>query len=347
MKKAIFAIHTEYHLMFALKMISVVPEFKNCDNIVLRISPTGTHRLRASYNFYGTGIEYRELFYNYGLFKEKGFKRELINKVLKETPDFFILFYELHPWYTYLLPRLKKLGTKIILAPDGINLYNSKIDLKRRRAYFFYGNAFLLTNGFPCIMKYPSDHWAYRKGIDAVAVENKNALGVKTTKEIIEVGTNEEKTEEVNRLTNHVFNVIWDNIVSNNSFLWIDQPMEKEEEKRELIILKELKAKYPDIPFYIKPHPRSNKETVDALKNILNATIVETQFPAELMLDNLEKVCVISINSTAMLHYSPRCRYYWIYPMFKNNAGFNPKALLFDHIHVVNSLNDIKPYISK
>lgn len=331
--------------MFALKMISVVPEFKDCDNIVLRISPIGTHRLRDSYNFSGTGIEYRELLYNYGFFKEKGFKKDLNYNVLSENPDFFILFYELQPWYTYLLPRLKKLGTKVILAPDGINLYNSKIDMKRRRDYFIYGNALLLSNGFPCIMKFPSNHWAYRKGIDAIAIENKKALGFNTTKEIIEVRASSELAAGVNSLTNHVFNLKSNISIPQNSFLWIDQPMEKEEEERELQILIKLKNRYPDTPFYLKAHPHSNKETVDALKEQLGATIVESQFPAELLLDNAQKVCVLSINSTAMLHDSPRCRYYWIYPMFKNNAGFNPKKLPFDHIHIASKIDEIKPYL--
>ena len=94
MKKAIFAVHTEFHLMFTLKMINLLPEFKESQNIILRISPVGTNRLKDSYNFSGTGIEYRELFYNYGFFKEKGLKQAFEDFILSESPSYYVLFFE-------------------------------------------------------------------------------------------------------------------------------------------------------------------------------------------------------------------------------------------------------------
>lgn len=340
MKKIVFCIHTEYHLMFGLKMICCQYDLSNDDIYIYRISPFDTNRLNQKFDFEGTNINYREIRYYDQRYKDCRLKEEL-SLIVEINPDEFVLFNEEKKWLAFLLPNLKKNDCKIILAPDGINVYYTYRNLKVRLSNLYHGNFYLLSNGFRCFMKMPEKYYGYRKCIDEIIVEDKNAFVNHSHKKVIELKVYPEIRQKIAQLTNRIFKYdLIQNGIENGSFLWLDQPLE-EVVNEKYLFLKELHDRYPNKKIYVKPHPYSYQEEIEKYEKDFGTITVNTPFPAELVIENLENVSIISVCTTAMLYYNPTCYYYWIYPMFKGKIHFNPKKIPFDYIRSIKDISEI------
>lgn len=341
MRTIIFNIKTEYHLLFAIKMISLLYDIKEDRVIIVRASPYGSKRLNGTFNYENTGIEYREHIYSRDNFKEKNLKHKL-DELIEIRPDVFVLFNEHEPWYDYLLPKLKRINTTIVMAPDGTGAYYHHYDLRGRISHTIHANFYLLSNGFWTLSPLQGKYYAYHHEIDYVAIEDLKAFKNPTNKKVLSISKpNEDQEKVIIDLSNHIFGFDKDKqMVSPGSILWLDDP-EELLVKQKYAFLSELKKKYPSTRIFVKPHPRSYKDEIDSFEQELGFEIVRTKFPAELIIQNLHNVCIISIFSTAMFCYNSTCKYYCIFPMYKEITGFAPAEIPFDYINTVTDIHQI------
>lgn len=341
MKKIVFIIHTEYHLLFALKIVLAIHHGEK-DNlyIIYRLSPKGSKRLNQELNFEGTGIEYRQIIYNNRNYQAKEL-RSKVDGIIMTKPDALYVFNESQKVYPYLFRRLKKIGCRIVLCPDGANVYANNTPLKERFIQFINGNVFLWTNRFSSFLPFPSKHYAYHKEIDDVVVENRESYHNLTNKNVICISKTDYSRESFIYLSNRVFHFNPSTVqIPEGSLLWIDQPVEgMEESKRRFLI--GLKKRFEQRTVFIKPHPHSFPDEIKHLECIDGVKILRLDIPVELLLDNLNGVGILSAYSTAMYYYNPRCRYYWVSPLFKELPEEYSKLATFGHIKVVNSIEQI------
>ena len=342
--KVIFIVHTEYHILFALKIICAYHNTKDDDIIIQRMSPLGAKRLNQSLCFEGTNIKYRQLRYHNKRFTDKILRYEL-DKLANEHPDFLYVFHDNQKTFPYLFSKLKKYGTKIILGPDGANVYSNYTPMKERMLQFTFGNLYLWTNRFPSYLTFPSKHYACLRGIDAVVVESASTYRNYAHKEVIELSSDKYCKHDFQTLANQIFNYKEEDcIVDPGSIIWIDQPHEELIDAKRKFLLK-LKETYPQKRIYIKPHPLGYEEEMIFFENTDGFELIRNNVPVELIIENLKDVNVISAHSTSMYYYNPSCRYFWVAGLFKElpERMCSPERFKgFKYIHVVKDFNEIK-----
>lgn len=341
MKRIVFIIHTEYHLLFALKIMLAIHHNEKANQfIIYRLSPKGSKRLNQEFNFEGTGIEYRQIIYINQNFQAKEL-RSKVDGIIMAKPDILYVFNESQKVYPYLFSKLHKIGCRIVLCPDGAKAYASGTPWKERFIQFIYGNVFLWSNRFPSFLSFPSKHYAYHKEIDDVVVESIESYHNYTNKNIVCISESDYSRESLICLSNRVFRFNPSAIqIPEGSLLWIDQPSEgMEESKRSFLI--NLKKRFAQRTIFIKPHPHSFPDEIKHLEEIDGLRILKLDIPVELLMVNIKGVVILSAHSTAMYYNNPRCRYYWVSPLFKELPKEYAKEAVFKHIKVVNSIEQI------
>lgn len=341
MKKILFVIHTEYHLLFALKVICAYHNRNEDDILIASMNPIRARRLSQPLNFEGTNIRYLSIRYPNKRFQDKGLRYEL-ECLIDEHPDILYVFHEHQKVFPYLFSKLKKTGTQIILCPDGANAYVNYTPLKERFWQFVFGNIYLLSNHFPCLLTFPQKHYAYRKELDAVIIEDKESYRNYTKKNVMVLTPSMYRKEEVLQLSNHIFQFNPKSLnVKKGSILWIDQPV-KSIEKEQWSFLMDLHKKYPHKTIYFKPHPSSPTEKVREYEKIDGFEVIKLNMPMELLMENLDSITIISAFSTAMYYYNSRCKYYWVSALFKELPLNYTQMVPFKHINVVKAFEQIE-----
>lgn len=322
-------------------MAMLLFDIKN-DNIhIFHISVKNPKRLTQTLNFEGIGLSYKKItcsYENRNDFEIKGCLDELICN----RPNIFVFFNEHKPWLDYLLPRLKKTGTEIYLAPDGTAAYFEHYSLKNKISGFINGSRYLLSNGFHAMARFRGTWYGYHKEIDYIVIEDEDAFINHNHKKlcILQI-PNEHQSKKINGLVAKIFG--FDNEIvkiGEGSILWLDQP-EELLVKQKLEFLKELHATFPGRKIFVKPHPHSYQQEIMSYEKEVGASTIRANYPAELIMGTLSNVVIISICTTAMFYNNPSCRYYWIYPMFQDVTGFNPPNLPFNHINRIKNVNEI------
>lgn len=344
--KILLIVHTEYHLLYGLKVICALHDLNNDEIIIQQISPEGARkrRLNKPLNFIDTNIEFRKLYYHNKRFKDKDLRNK-ITHIADERPDILYVFNEHQKIFPYLFSLLKKYGTKILLCPDGVNVYSNFNPLKWRITEYIFGNFYLWSNHIPSYLPLPGKHYAYRKGVQAVVVDSKLTYRNYTNREVIELRCETYTKQQFLALANHIFNFHYDECaVEPGSILWIDQPHDEIiVPKRELLY--KLKEKYLSKKIYIKPHPFSNVEEMNFYEKMDGFEVIHISAPVELLIENLVDVSILSAHSTAMYYHNPSCRYFWTSALFKElpKRMCNPRRFTsFKYIKVVNDFDEIK-----
>ena len=340
MKKIVFIVHTEYHLLFALKIMLSFHKDGDNEILIYQLSPKGSKRLNQELDFEDTDIVYRQIIYENRKFQARDLRPKL-DEIILVRPDVLYVFNEAQKVYSYLFGRLKQIGSRIGLCPDGAYVYFNNTPLKKRFIQFLYGNIFLWSNKFPSFLPFPSCYYAYHKEIDDVVVEDKTTYHNYTNKNIIEIKEQNYSREKFISLADHIFRFNPLNTkIPSGSILWIDQPVEGMEESKRLFLV-ELKRRYPLKKIYVKPHPHSFPSEINRLSKIEGFQIINLNIPVELLVDNLKNVNILSAFSTAMFYKNPTCTYYWVSPIFKELPLEYAKLATFEHIEVVSSLEQI------
>lgn len=335
----VFMVNTEYHLLLS---VGIMREYykEGYNLIVYRVSPVNGTRLN-NLDFSKSNIIYREILYDYS-HPNKNLKDEL-NEIVKLRPNQFFFFLENKFWMNYFFKKLHTNGAKIILGPDGMKAYANlitpfSIRVKEYVKGFYYMIKARMFNSFPHVEK----KYATSEYIDEVWVENVEAYINNTNKKVIEfhISYDEEFLSELNV----IFNTKKEDfsILNQKTILFLDSSFSSASYYDTTIkILKQIQEKYPDRKLVVKSHQNSKDRSIykDAIKNI---GYLESNYPAELYIANAKDCIVIALISTSLLFYNPTCKYYWIYPMYKEMVDCSNVINPTIHIKVVDTISDIK-----
>lgn len=338
MGRVVFMVNTEYHLLMSLGIIRKY--YKKGHNIyIYRVSPINGTRLNRI-NLCDSDILYKEILYDYS--HPNYNLKEKINELIELKPEVFFFFLENKFWMNYLFSKMHKNGTKIILAPDGMKAYNDK-----KVAFVKVVKSYLLglINSFESrifYLPFVEKYYATSRYIDEIWVENSSKFKNRTNKKVFEfiIPYDESFIAELNK----VFKINNDDfgIMNKKTILFLDSSFSSESYFNNTVnILKELQKKYPDRTLIIKLHQLSSCSAKQRYESISGAIFVESHYPAELYIANAKDSLVVSLISTSLLFYNPCCRYFWIYPMFKNIADYSKILNPTKHIKVANNISEL------
>ena len=339
MEKVVFIVHTEYHLMETIGYITHYFPDTLYDIYIYVASVKNGGRIKASdLNF--EDFKINVLFVSYEpscLFSLHN--KQMIAGIIDVNPDILFIFTEFHYWKQYLVSKLHKKGCRIILAPDGANVYSD-------RTFTFNGNLkhmfrFFLINFTnltipPLFITRGKYDYAYLKHIDEVWVDNASIFKNRnnhTVKETLNFGEIDSIVQIKKMYGANELNII------DSSILFIDQPVDVSLTDKIIDLINYVSNKTKR-PVYIKMHPNSDANKVNCYKQN-GFIILPNHLPAELYIQNLKDSLILSLFSTALFLDNKTCRFYWIYPIF----DFLNKTLKIEnptnHILLVNNKDEI------
>lgn len=342
MKKNVFIVNTEYHLVLTLGIIQQYFSI-GYDNIVCRVSPIKRSRLN-NLDFEGTGIEYYEIIYDYQN-PTKELKYNL-QHIIDLKPSTLFVYLENKFWMNYLFSKLHQMGTRIILGPDGMKAYNNKgyKSMQDNLRYFMKGlyhsaKTHLLTT-WPHVEK----TYASSKYIDDVWVEQPDFYSNTSNKNVIKFQyTIDESFVE---LLNHVFCVNERDlsvIRHEPSILFLDTVFQSDEYyERTFKILEKFRAKYPELKLLVKYHPLSKTSAKEIYSKIPNTVELNSDYPAEIYIAAAKESIIVSLVSTSELFYNPNCNYIWLYKLYEDLYDYKSLVNPTKYIRVVGSIEEIE-----
>ena len=313
MKNIVFIVHTEYHLIVSIGIIIQYFSDSNYKPIIYQFSPLDGRRLN-SINAKAIPADYRVFRYSYH--RPDVTVRDKMDEIYNLQPSHFFFFLEDKFWANYLLSKLHACGTKIILAPDGANVYeNYKYGLKHRfgRFCWFVYKCFQshMLKPLPTVEK----HFGTNKFIDELWAEHPNCHINFSGKAIFKFKLPQEL--EFVKLLDNIFGFEMDEgLFAKPSILFFDSGFtsneyyEKVKEVLNLIILK-----YPERTLYIKCHQLTVNIAEKEYGQIPGVKLLKAAYPAELYVLNAVDALLVSIYSSSMFVYNESCKYYFIYPL--------------------------------
>jgi len=342
MDNIVYIVSTEYQLILTIGIIKQYHSM-NCNNVVVRVSPIGGKRLN-NLNFTGTCWDYREIVYDYNN-PPKTLKDDL-QQIICLKPRKLYFFLENKFWLNYLFSKLHKNKTTIILAPDGMKVYNN------HHYYTTKQRAWLLLKGIKCSLHtklfppFPlvEKTYATSKYIDEVWVEHPQYYNNITNKRVVEFHY---------AIDGHFVNILMNVFVAKDddfltikegaTILFLDSGYDTEDYyNRTISILNELIGKFPNRKLLVKYHPLSISKAQKAFSSIKNKAEVNSSYPAELYLAAAKDAIVISMVSTSELFFNPNCKYFWIYKLYSDMYSYDAMKNPTDYIHVVKDINQIR-----
>lgn len=340
MKRIVFLVNTEYHLIISLGIINhYFSDGYNC--CVIRVSPLEKKRLNGL-DFSGTRIEYREIIYDYDN-PTPELKLQL-KEIINLRPSQLFFFLEGKFWMNYLFKELHRNGTKIILGPDGMKVYNNHFYKSRKELVFSFlkGCQLSLRAGIYTSLPHVEMCYATSPYIDEVWMEHPEYYNNITNKSVyaFSYSTNNDFVSLLNR----VFQAQDDELscLKRETILFIDSAFSSDEYyDRTLTILSDLRRCFPNRHLLIKPHPLTIEKSKRCYSSIDGCAFFEQRYPAELLIANSNDSLVVSMVSTSELFYNQNCKYYWLYPMYSDMYAYNNLVNPTNHIKVISSVNDI------
>ena len=340
MKTIVYMVNTEYHLYVTIGIICKYYS-ENYNNIIYRVSPIGGKRLN-NINLRGVkNTTYKEILYNYSKPDKK--LKEKLDELIAIRPDKFFFYLENKFWLNYLLKKLHKSGTKIILGPDGMKAYNDKYNSIWKIKKSIIRNLFLslkcrLWGVWPLIERY----YATSKYIDEVWVENLPLYKNRTNKVARAFSMPQDMIFFT--LLNKVFCAKEDDFLplKGQTILFIDSPIIKKEYIEKTIdILSAFQSAHPDRRLLIKMHQLSSATAKQTYSDKLNVEYLDSNYPAELYIANAENAIIISLVSTSLLFYNPNCKYYWTYQLYGDMFDYSKLKNPTHHIKTISQLSGI------
>ena len=342
MKKNVFFVNTEYHLVITL---GIIRQYYSVDyeNTIIRISPVEKHRLN-NLSFDATSIDYSEIIYDYS-HPTKKLKSDL-QAIIDLRPHTLFFFLENKFWMNYFLSRLHKSGTRIVLCPDGMKAYNNihsfsnALYLKALFKGFVNLIQANLFPSFPHIERKYASSWY----IDEVWVEYPLSFNNQSLKRVVEFHYTVD--DSLVELLNRVFCVEEKDIGivrKKPSILFIDSAYQSVGYyNRTIELLSAFVARHPEMDILIKYHPLSKEMARKAYSRIQGVYELNPDYPAEIYVAAAKDSIVVSMVSTSELFYNPSCSYYWIYKLYKDMYDYGGLSNPTSYIHVINSIDEIE-----
>lgn len=344
MRRIVFIVHTEYHLIEA---VSIINQYYRDDRVIVyQISPYNSSRLTQDLNTDYSSFEYKKIYYNNAFFKDKIFKFKLLN-IVNKKPDECVIFQEHELWMPFLLNKLNKNKTVIYLAPDGAKVYNdNKYKFRHRFIYNLKSILYRYSNNmFSLDFILMGKYYGASKYVDYISVENESAFNNRYNKKIkrIKVLSNKFVLEEINKIFK--FKGLPNYISPQKKLLFIDNPITNEAYRdKNVLVIREFLKYLPEYKLIIKLHPLCSKEKeVFYKKQFKDVLFLPQNYPIEIYMLSFKDSVFISSHSTSFLFKNSLCRYFWFYPLLKDvmPISFTMKNPT-DYIKVINSFYEIK-----
>ena len=339
--KNLFLAHTEYHFLLAMQIIAAFHGEAKENIIVFTTSGNRKFSLREGVSGNVTLT-----------FLPSDFNLADIQKFIDKYENFYY-FQNGNIKNRWLTWKLKEKEAKIHLVQDGMAAYcvnevgwkkplliarDTIQDYKTLKRYNFPFKRFFITNKFSYGYNAATDDLyltdtqkfnAHKRGIYKKLISIPPAIGSKSS-------------DIWNFLPKVNYQFEEKTILILNQHLWSEQLY-----KADLQFVSAIAEKFKDYQIYIKFHPLTEDIHRKEYENIEGLNILNTTVPAELLMHSLKNSIIISGYSTALLVDSTvdtGNRFYYYYPIFTatgDKAMRRKQIIVFDHIKVVSSINDI------
>jgi hypothetical protein len=321
-KENVFIVLTEYHILISLSIIleKFSDQEKYINTIIMLISQ---NRLKADYKFEWPGSNVEILTIN--MSKDFSFFSSEIKKTIVKIldRDIYNLFYFLENEFvtTYVINKLKKKGTNVCLCQDGLKAYATKrhaplysrikstflMHLRLWRNCMPVDNFYLYDSGFGKY-KHDDQYWLTNPELYS---ENKFSKPIeKISTEIL--STKSKIVETVFNFTNA------DAENLKGKFFYVNQPLPNEVVDFECKIIFESLLKHGAIS--IKLHPHTSAYAIEQYSSMPGVFLFKSGIPAEIYIQHMRNIIILSGWSTALLIDNPTCSYYWLFPLMKKNV---------------------------
>ncbi len=317
LKRNLFLVHTEYHLLLALKIIYEKFNNVNWNNEIL------ITKLENRFSSLFEVSRLNEVYDNIRFEIHSGPMNKLLFKqLIKEDTHNFFYYQPTQIWNNLIASNLKsKRNTTINLVQDGYAVY-----VKFQKSHEFvsmiidtfkdYKKVFLeqaIPNKF-LISKY------YRHGnqwyIDNLWLTNPECFDAihNQSKAKLEAIIEFDASSISYCVNAFDFNL---NIPSDGILFYVSQPLWTERMRNaELEFLRSFEKLYKRTLF-IKLHPINKLDGASRYSSLKNIQIINNNVPAEFYLLSLRNSIVLSCWSTALITNNVFCKYYFTYPIFK------------------------------
>lgn len=331
-------VNTEYHLLMTIGIVRKY--YQEGYNIyVYLVSPINGTRLNCL-NFSQSKYFFKRIVYDYSR-PDKELKLQLDN-IINHQPEVFFLFLENKFWMNYLFKILHKNGTKIFLGPDGMKTYASyRTTFISRIKQFVKGIGYSIQTHIYCTFPFVEKQYATSKFIDEVWVENMSAYMNNTRKKVFEFHLSYDN-EFVNDLNKLFFASEKDFApMRGKTILYLDTPFSsKIYYKHTIDILLGFQSLFPDRRLLIKLHQHSSEVAKKEYEIVSDISYLESKYPAELFIANADDCIIVSLRSTSLLFFNPKCKYYWTYPMYKDIVDISNYVNPTSHVKVIHNLSE-------
>ncbi|MCF6359286.1 MAG: alpha-2,8-polysialyltransferase family protein [Cyclobacteriaceae bacterium] len=344
----VFIVHTEYHMLGAISIISDF--FSNVQQYQILIIQT-TQKESIRFRFKKDlsefkHLNYQELNYDEGVIVLNPDLIKLVNSLLESKVAKYFSFNRLAFIDFLLIKELSKLGTEIILAPDGTAAYGRITSFTPRWSFKVLVRTykFLWVNGFRNLYFYwPTLVYGDLKEIDELWVTYPDFVDPRARKKLRKVEMLQSDLSK--RVALSYFGYVPVGNIENIIF-YLNQPFRNQAiNDFEKQFIKDLLRSKTGIKILIKLHPSTSASQREALSIFDNVEVLESTIPAELMISNLKNSIILSFWSTAGLVNNKSCRFYWLKPMLEERGIMLNKINIVNptcHIKMVNSIDAIK-----
>jgi hypothetical protein len=342
-KKILIQIGTEFHYMVAVSLIEKY--YPSSEFEVQFLVCKGTESVSRLENVaLDSRYSYLPLSYNHNKPLYFGDVAEFLRDTTRTTYFHFISFLFHDPIFVYLSYSLKKKGTTIFLAPDGMGAYVkfTSSNLRSRLLNTMNAYKFYKRHGvFLPKLWFTSWDFGSNGYYDCIYAYSSTLPYISVNKKIIEVDYTLSEAAIIE--LKEVFSVDFSEIPSLENVVLIINDRHRLP-KYETELLRHIKSIYPERTILFKKHPNQAIENLNYLGEFNNVYMIDTVFPVELLMATLKNSIIISSYSNSMLYYNPSCTYFWTYPVVdvsgelkKPIKRFNPKS----YIKVVKKVEEI------
>lgn len=338
--KNVYVVFTEYQLLQAVNIASGIKNLKEHQNIIYIVR--GGRRMLAikkEKNYDVANIVFKIL--------DNVAPKHLENVLLKEKPNHFFLFQNTTAITVHLGQMMFNQGAEISLGPDGYGAYgyfNKRFKMLSVLRESARNNIYLLKNklfsGKIHVFNYK---YGVKKFITNIWVTHPDQYIHEGTNKICLLKLPELDTACIEIMKNlFSFNV---DFPTNDCIYFFNQPLWDVLLDLELNFLLEVQKQFPDKKIVLKLHPLTTTEMKNRYKSLSGITVIDKDFPAEILILSLKNCILYSGYSTVLMTENDTCNYYFNYPVFKKigHKVMNQLEIYpLDHIKMVESSSEME-----
>lgn len=346
MNNLVLILHTEYHLLTSLSILSTrYSVYKRIDILICvpeksqRFSFNFPVRLEENIYIEKIFISSESTSYNYNL---DYIEQKIFNK--ENSVEEVIFFNRLSLFAQYLIRRLSKSNIKVSLGPDGAAAYSSAKRFSPRWSFqqFIKYNKFIYNNRkLEYGLHFPNLDYANQSHIERVYVQFPDLVSVDNEKTIIQyILLSDFRSIE---WSNYFFNFNINDYLDTNTkvFLFCNQPLDYLNEWNEKV-LSFVKERMRDYKIVVKAHPSTPLAHKKYFMETNYVHFIDNTIPIELFIANLKDSIIASFWSTASLFDSKENKNFWLYPYLESNNAMYPYIGFLNKIPHIEYISDLE-----